>query len=149
MTNIDYLTENDRKRRLDSMLQTYNLTAIVNFPTRLQGVSSTTIDNIFIDNLKFSNYTVFPLFNGLSDHDAQLLIIKDIILQPQSHYVYTTRNINNSINGFKIDLSCCIVDGYCCYVVDRHCFFFLQDCGMYCMQVTSLFHHAESSPFCN
>ena len=25
--------------------------------------------------------------------------------------------------------------------------FFLQDCGMYCMQVISLFHHAESSPF--
>jgi len=44
---------------------------------------------------------------------------------------------------------CCIVDGYCWYVIDRHCFFFLQDCGMYWMQVTSLFHHAESSPFCN
>ena len=27
--NIDYLTENDRKRQLDSMLQMYNLTAIV------------------------------------------------------------------------------------------------------------------------
>ena len=27
--------------------------------------------------------------------------------------------------------------------------FFPQDCGTYCMQVTSLFHHAESSPFCN
>jgi hypothetical protein len=27
--------------------------------------------------------------------------------------------------------------------------FFLQDCVTYCMQVTSLFHHVESSPFCN
>jgi hypothetical protein len=64
------------------------------------------IDNIFIDKLKFSNNAVFPLFNGLSDHDAQLLITKDINLQPQGHYVYTTRNINNySINEFKIDLS--------------------------------------------
>jgi hypothetical protein len=27
--------------------------------------------------------------------------------------------------------------------------FFLQDCGTYCMQAISLFHHAESSPFCN
>jgi hypothetical protein len=24
-----------------------------------------------------------------------------------------------------------------------------KDCGMYCMKVISLFHHAESSPFCN
>jgi hypothetical protein len=104
--NIDYLTENDRKRQLDSLLQTYNLTAIVTFPTRSQDTSSTMIDNIFIDNLKIPNYTVSLFINSLSDHDAQLLIIKDINLQSQDHYVYTTRNINNySINEFKISLS--------------------------------------------
>jgi exonuclease III len=70
--NIAYLTENDRKRQLDSVLQTYNLTAIVTFPIRSQGISSTTIDNIFIDNSEVSNYTVFPFFNGLSDHDAPI-----------------------------------------------------------------------------
>jgi hypothetical protein len=48
--NIDYLTENDGKRQLDLLLQTYNLTAIVTLPTRSQGISSTMIDNIFIDN---------------------------------------------------------------------------------------------------
>jgi hypothetical protein len=104
--NIDYLTENDRKRQLDSLLQTYNLTAIVTFPTRSQGISNTTTDNIFIDNSKISNYTVSPFFNGLSNHDAQLLIIKDINLQSQDHHVYITRNINNySLNEFKISLS--------------------------------------------
>jgi len=104
--NIDYLTENDRKRWLDSVLQTYNLTAIVNFLTRSQGNSNTTIDNIFIDNSKISNYTVSPFNNGLSDCDAQLLIIKDTNLQSQSHYVYITRNINNySLNNLKISLS--------------------------------------------
>jgi endonuclease/exonuclease/phosphatase family metal-dependent hydrolase len=86
--NIDYLTENERKTQLHSMLQTYNITAIVNFPTRSQGVSSTTIDNIFIDNLKFSNYSVFPLFNGLSDHDSQLLIIKDKFATTMSLCLY-------------------------------------------------------------
>ena len=60
--NFDYLTDNDRKRQPDSMLQTYNLTAIINFPTRSQGVSSTTIDNIFIDNLKFSKIYCFSPF---------------------------------------------------------------------------------------
>ena len=104
--NIDYLTENDIKRYLDSVLQTYNLTAIVTFPTRSQGSSNTTIDNIFIDNSKISNYNVSPFFNGLSDHDAQLLIIKDINLKSQGHYVYITRNINNySLNEFEISLS--------------------------------------------
>jgi len=63
-------------------------------------------DNIFIDNSKIPNYTVSPIFHGLSDHDAQLLIIKDINLHSQGHYVYITRNINNySINEFKISLS--------------------------------------------
>ena len=88
------------------MLQTYNLTAIVTFPTRSQGTSSSTIDNIFIDNSEVPDYTVSPSFNGLSDHDAQVLIIKDINLQSQGHYVYITRNIDNySINEFKISLS--------------------------------------------
>ena len=50
--NIDYLTENDRKRQLDSMLLMYNLTTIVTFPTRPQGTSSTMIDNIFLENSK-------------------------------------------------------------------------------------------------
>jgi len=51
--NIDYLSENNRKKQLDSMLQTYNLTATVNFPTRIQGRSSTLIDNIFLILPKF------------------------------------------------------------------------------------------------
>jgi hypothetical protein len=50
--HIDYLTENERKRQLDSVLQTYNLTATVTFPARSQGTSSTTTDNISIDNSK-------------------------------------------------------------------------------------------------
>ena len=60
--NIDHLTENDKKRRLDSVLQTYNLTAIVNLPTRSQSISNTTIDNIFIDNSKISKLYGFSLF---------------------------------------------------------------------------------------
>ena len=62
--------------------------------------------NIYIDNSKISNYTVSPFFNGLSDHDAQLLIIKDINLQSQGHYIYITGHINNySLKEFKISLS--------------------------------------------
>jgi len=104
--NIDYHSENDRKKQLDSMLQTYNLTAIVYFPTRLKGRSSTMIDNIFLDTLKISTYTVLPLLNGLSDHDAQMLTIKDLNSQVQDYHIYTARDINEySINEFRTNLS--------------------------------------------
>jgi hypothetical protein len=85
--NIDYLTDNDKKRQLDTVLLTCNLSAIVHFPTRSQGYSSTAVDSIFIDTYKFINYTVSPLHNGLSDHDAQLLIINHVNLQLQNHCV--------------------------------------------------------------
>jgi hypothetical protein len=49
--------------------------ATVHFPTRVQNQSNTAIDNIFIDNYKFTKYTVSPICNGLSDHDTQLLTI--------------------------------------------------------------------------
>jgi hypothetical protein len=80
------------------MLLTYNLSAIVQFPTRSQSHSSNAIDNIFIDTYKFTNYTVFPLCNGLSDHDAQLLIIKDVNLQLQNHRFHIIRSINITFN---------------------------------------------------
>jgi hypothetical protein len=60
---------------LDAVLLSYNLFPIGHFPTRSQYQSSTAIDNTFIDTYTFTNYTVFPLHNGLSDHDAQLLKI--------------------------------------------------------------------------
>ena len=47
--NINYLIDNAKKRELEALLKTYNLTSIINFPTRIQQKSSTAIDNIFID----------------------------------------------------------------------------------------------------
>jgi hypothetical protein len=58
------------------MLLAYNLAATVHFPTRVQNQSNTATDNIFIVNYEFTKYAVSPTYNGLSDHDAQLLIIK-------------------------------------------------------------------------
>jgi hypothetical protein len=104
--NTDYLTDNDKKRHLDAVLLTYNLSAIVHFSTRSQGYSSTAIDNTFIDIYQFINYTISPLHNGLSDHDAQLIIINNINPQLQNHHIYTIKNINYySIEEFKTRLS--------------------------------------------
>jgi len=104
--NIDYLSDREKKRQLDAVLLTYNLFAIEHFPTRSQYQSSTAIDNIFIDTYKITNYTVFPLHNGLSDHDAQMLNINDVNLQQENHHICTIRNINkHSIEEFKTRLS--------------------------------------------
>jgi hypothetical protein len=69
--NINYLNDSERKSKLDSLLKTYNLTSIVNFPTRIQGNFATAIDNIFIDIMRKDDYSISPIINGLSDHDAQ------------------------------------------------------------------------------
>jgi hypothetical protein len=47
--HIDYLTENEMKIQLDTMLLSYNLHSLLNFPTRTQKHSSTAINNIFIN----------------------------------------------------------------------------------------------------
>jgi hypothetical protein len=65
-----------RKKQLDAVLLSYNLTATVHFPTKVQNQSSMATDNILIVNYKFTKYTVSPIYNGLSDYDAQLLTIK-------------------------------------------------------------------------
>jgi hypothetical protein len=80
-SDIKYLTDSDKKTQLDAVLLTYNLSSIIHFPTRFQGYSSSTIDSIFIDTNEFINDTVSPVCNGLSDHDAQLLIINVVNLQ--------------------------------------------------------------------
>ena len=41
--------KSEKKLRLDAMLSCYNLSTIVDFPTRIQTLSSTAIDNIFTD----------------------------------------------------------------------------------------------------
>jgi hypothetical protein len=47
--------------------------ATVHFPPRIQNESNMAVDYIFIDNYKFTKYTVSSIYNGLSDHDDHLL----------------------------------------------------------------------------
>jgi len=70
--NINYLNESGNKSQLDNLLLSYNLTSIINFLTRIQNTSAAAIDNIFIDVSQFEGYTITPIINGVSDHDAQL-----------------------------------------------------------------------------
>jgi exonuclease III len=70
--NINYLQNDSNRYKLDTLLMSYNLTSIVDFPTRTDKEASSIIDNIFIDKSKFDNYTIMPSINGLPDHNAQL-----------------------------------------------------------------------------
>lgn len=91
---------------LDALLCLYNLSGIVDYPTRIQNKSSTAIDNISIGTFKISNYSISSLFNDLSDHDAQLVMIKDINFKMQNYHIHTIRNINKySMTEFQIKLS--------------------------------------------
>jgi hypothetical protein len=74
--NVNYLEKGDRLQQLDTLLSTYNLMGTVNFPTRIVSNSRTAIDNIYIH--KTRTYTISPVINGLSDHDAQMISVYDI-----------------------------------------------------------------------
>ena len=76
--NVNFLNESERKTQLLLLLNSFNLFNIVQQPTRITQNNSSLIDNIFIDNKRKYSYEVFQMINGLSDHDAQCLIIKKI-----------------------------------------------------------------------
>jgi hypothetical protein len=52
--------------------------SIVNFPTRIQNNHIFSTDNIFLNYTRLNYYTITPFINGLSDHDAQCVLIHDI-----------------------------------------------------------------------
>jgi len=66
--------------------------------------STTTIDNIFITRIK--NYIINPHINRLSDHEAQIIVIENIVLTKQRDNITTKRDINDqSIREFQLLLS--------------------------------------------
>ena len=77
--NINYL-ENCNKRQ--QLLQTCNLIGTVLFPTRKSKASTTTIDNIFVTMTK--NYNINPHINGLSDHEAQIIMVENMVPTKQT-----------------------------------------------------------------
>ena len=99
--NINYLQNCNKRQQLDALLQTYNLTGTVSFPTRKSKASFTAIDNIFITKTK--NYIINPHINGLSDHKAQIIMIENTVL---TNKITTKRDINDqSILEFQLLLS--------------------------------------------
>jgi exonuclease III len=92
--NIDYLTDNNKKSQLNSILTSYNLFSVIDFPT-IQNSSKSAIDNIFIDYWRVVTYEVLAIPNGISDHDAQLIMIHDLVLPIPPKVCLITRKIDN------------------------------------------------------
>jgi len=104
--NVNYLTDNNRRNHLDAVLHSYNLAGIVEFPTRFGLISQTAIDNVFIDTTTIGNYEIHPPINGLSDHDAQLLVLSNEGKKEKDCNTTIKRKINKfTIADFQWKLS--------------------------------------------
>jgi len=80
--NINYLENCTKKQQLDSMLAIYNLIGTVHFPTKITNRSISAIDNICID--KTRNYSISPFIDGMTDHEAQVITLKNIFFTETS-----------------------------------------------------------------
>jgi hypothetical protein len=103
--NINYLNDSSRKDLLDSLLASFNLFSTVKFPTRISNNSCSLIDNTYINTYRHE-FSVHPLINGLSDHDAQIITLPNISISVPRHVFPFTRKIKNYlINKFTYLLS--------------------------------------------
>ena len=88
-------------RQLKTLLNLYNLFSTVTFRTGIGKEYISAIDNMFIDSPKFKNYKIFPLNNGLSDHDVHSVEQKSMGLKfsksrTGSHVTYSCHH-NSSL----------------------------------------------------
>jgi hypothetical protein len=105
---VSYLNDGcTKKQQLDSLLASHNLCNVVNFPTRISNSSATTIDNFFIDKCRKEAYSIYSLSNGLSDDDAQILILNNLKCLHSHNCVVYTRDINEfNKSEFKLYFNC-------------------------------------------
>jgi hypothetical protein len=91
---------------LNDLLNSFSLSSIISFPTRITKNSRTAIDNIFIDIIKVENFITSPLSNGLSDHDAQIIevYIHNSVCR-EANNIRTMRKINKRTTNFINKLS--------------------------------------------
>jgi len=95
-----------KKSKPYNLLLSYNLHSTVNFPTRIRNNSITAIGNIFIDKVKYENYSIHPLVNGLPDHNAQIITINNIITDKYINKTQSIRKFNKfSVSQFAVNLS--------------------------------------------
>jgi hypothetical protein len=104
--NVNFDEDTPHRRSLISLLASFGLYGTVDFPTRIFNGAITTIDNIFVNLIKQNNINVYPWINGLSDHDAQFIVLHDVKARVGKKRFYTYRSYNKtSVINFNIQLS--------------------------------------------
>jgi len=76
--NVNFLTDSNLNLQITLLLQSYIMFHTIYFPTRTNKNFSSAIDSIWIDYCRVNSFEVFPLINGLSDHDAPYLVLNKI-----------------------------------------------------------------------
>ena len=85
-------------RLLQFFMASFSLFSTIKFPTRNFVNSHTFIDNIFIDINRF-NFSTKPLINGLSDHDAQIIALSDIMCSTPRQFPSYVMTIDSNCTG--------------------------------------------------
>ena len=99
-SNVNYPNDNSRKHLLDTLLVCFSLFSTMKFPTRIFNNSSSLTGNIYINTYRH-DFSVHPLTNGLSDHDAQIITLSNIFISiPRHVFYYTRKTDSNSISKF-------------------------------------------------
>ena len=103
--NVNFLEPNPRVFSLQTLLRSFGLVDIVKFPTRIVHNSHTLIDKIFLDKNR-CNTSTQSITNGISDHDAQMVVIMDLApLSVKNLSSYSRIIDDNSIRKFTEFLS--------------------------------------------
>ena len=105
--NIDYIKNSYRKYTLESLLVSFNFFGTVTFPTGISKHSSTQLYlcNIYVNTYKF-DFSVYPVVNDLSDHDAQIIAFIDIFTPtPRQSFTLIRKVDRNTIANFACLLS--------------------------------------------
>ena len=94
-----WIKTNNDILKLKSLMNTFNLTQVINFPTRINANNCTLKNPIFVCTSIFTIIHVEPFINGLSDHDAQIIYLQNVSLKPK--HVATKRKIR-LINEYTV-----------------------------------------------
>ena len=78
--NVNYLKDSNHKMELSTLLQSYNMFNVIDFPTRICNESASAIDSIFIDSTRINLFSVAAIYNGISDHEEQYLVLEETFI---------------------------------------------------------------------
>jgi len=102
----DYLNNSSQKQLLNSLLATYCLHSMIQFSTRIHDNSASALGNIFINTFKYNNFNVYPWINGMSDHDAQIIVLHNITtLKVNNHFYFMRKFITSSVLELNMQLT--------------------------------------------